>query len=196
MIGPCFAQIPMHTWRRCSESARVLDQPNGIGLLRYLLSESRRRRHKQAFNLFQRRFETMIEALSPSIDVRQDQALPLTLHSSVKEISQHLVAERRLFDWDYIKDIHFERHFLPRFLHSREDVENLLRSLDEDRAAFNDHDECHKAQSARYWRKVLNPLSEPSVASSIWALARARRVNCSCHEVGSYAKVLRAWSAQ
>lgn len=138
----------------------------------------------------------MIDALLPSFADRHDQAHSLTLHSSVNAISQQLVAERRLFDWDYIKDIHFERHFLPRFLHSKEDVENLLRTLDEDREALNVNAECQKAHSARYWRKVLNPLSEPTVASSIWALARARRVSCSCHEAGSYAKVLRAWSAQ
>lgn len=138
----------------------------------------------------------MIDARSPSIADRQDQALSLTLHSPVAAISQQLVAERRLFDWDYIKDIHFERHFLPRFLHSKEDVETLLRTLDEDRKALNIHAECQKAHSARYWRKVLNPLGEPTVATSIWALARARRVSCTCHEAGSYAKVLRAWSAQ
>jgi len=138
----------------------------------------------------------MIDALLPSSVDRHDQAPSLTLHSSVKAISQQLVAERRLFDWDYIKDFHFEKHFLPRFLHSKEDVENLLRTLDEDRKALNINAECQKALSARYWRKVLNPLSEPTVASSIWALARARRVSCSCHKAGSYAKVLRAWSAQ
>ncbi|CAN7569050.1 hypothetical protein [Acidovorax delafieldii] len=138
----------------------------------------------------------MIDALSPSIADRHEQAPPLTLHSSVKTISKQLIAERRLFEWDYIKDIHFERHFLPRFLRSKEDVENLLRTLDEDSEALNDGAECQKAHSARYWRKVMNPLGEPTVGSSIWAFARSRRVSCSCHESGSYAKVQRAWSAQ
>lgn len=138
----------------------------------------------------------MIATPSLSVADHEGQDRSLTLHSTVAAISQQLVAERRLFDWDYIKDIHFERHFLPRFLHSKEDVETLLRTLDEDRKALNIHAECQKAHSVRYWRKVLNPLSEPTVASSIWALARSRRVSCSCHEVGSYAKVLRAWSAQ
>ena len=107
-----------------------------------------------------------------------------------------LISERRLFDWDFIKDIHFERHFLPRFLHSKDDVDSLLRSLDDDSSVLDESGKCQKAQSARYWRNVLHPLGEPTVASSIRALARARRVNCSCHESGSFAKRLREWSAE
>lgn len=140
--------------------------------------------------------ETMIAAPASSISAPQVQGLSLSLHSSVEVISQQLVSERRLFDWDFIKDIHFERHFLPRFLHSKAEVDSLLQSLDEDGAGLNEGGECQKAQNARYWRTVLHPLGEPTVASSIWALARSRRVNCSCHESGSFAKRLREWSAE
>ena len=69
----------------------------------------------------------MIAAPASSFSAPQVQGLSLSLHSSVEVISQQLVSERRLFDWDFIKDIHFERHFLPRFLHSKAEVDSLLQ---------------------------------------------------------------------
>lgn len=106
---------------------------------------------------------------------------------SVKELETALKENRLMYEWDYARDRHFEKHAFNDIV-TMQDARAFLKELDADNIAHTRDDVfrwgCTKAIIIRSWLKKPNWKTTTMIRA---AFANNRRTTCSCHETGSYA---------
>lgn len=117
----------------------------------------------------------------------------LPLQSTLVDFQSWLF-RTNIFRWDfeYAKDIHFERYLISSHIKSIQDLESFLDTLDlESKGSFHRLNGCSKTKLVRnYLHKppnVVDGMEESKLEFSLAMLASSRRICCLCHETGSFA---------
>jgi len=111
--------------------------------------------------------------------------LGISMHSSDSEIRDALQQVRVFrYDFEYVKDFHYQQYIVPLNIQTMEDVHTFLDGLDA--VAREQHSgDCTKAYVARHWLKT-EPESIDKLRWAAIGLSRARRTNCGCHQNYSF----------
>ena len=122
----------------------------------------------------------------------EKQATP-PLQSTLSQFQSWLFRTNILrWDFQYAKDIHFERYLVSAHIKSLQDLERFLDTLDQQsEGSFHRLNGCSKAHLVRNYLlkppKVFNGEEESKFDFSLTMLASSRRICCLCHETGSFA---------
>lgn len=121
--------------------------------------------------------------------VELGEPVKVSAYTDVKTAEALMKQAGILHDWDYARDGHFSRWIIGETVKTMEDVEAFLAKLDKDNEEQTKPPfrwGCTKAKQIRSW--LNKPFWTENMGRVMSAIAPARRVCCSCHETGSFAR--------
>lgn len=110
---------------------------------------------------------------------------PVNEMSPLSEFQAHLIDQGHLSKHLYVKDHHFKEHAFKE-VKTEQDVDDFLSALDNAPKGFSQAQGCSKAGAIR--SAIENSTHKEWGKVELFKLHAAgrRRVNCSCHETGSF----------